>query len=403
MQNFLFPSLLELENGIHFFSTKGTRDIHQLQQSVGLWKRLSVMGSFCSYFALSTKWWRDRFLLPLLIESSLHYLEKMRIGAWRRKDEECLRIAATFFLSEEVQKNLQGKASPVMLEFLSGELPSFLQQRELFRTESQQLGLKHENGSWHQNELFSQYCDRMKRRLESTCSQQQPEIVEQKAKHITPMLKKTPLLSEASLCLLKSMKEKNAKLLHEVYDLQQQVLRHKKQSFLLRVEAQKLYEESILLEQRIISLAIALEELATHLPDENMLFLFGTISELETTLRDYEESLQACAEEKDVICSELLLEVADGAKIRKKLLYVLKNLTTRLASIELISEHTSMRELQKKLIAQGQSSITECRNGLTRLPGLLFPLCKIEEYVEDIEQLCRAFSEENNRERSSKK
>lgn len=401
MQNFIFPSLLEVENGIHFFSTKGKRDIQQLKHSVGLWKRIPSMGTLSSFLAGSTDWWVYRFLLPILIDTSLYYVEKMRLGDWKRKDEERLHVLVSFLLLDEVQKQLTGKASPLLLEFIFGEVPSFWQQRDLFRKEAILVGLKHENCSWHQHESFLQYCERMKKRV--SYSHHKVGTEESKQKHIVPIPEEQPVLSKRSLSLLKTMKERNKELCAEVYDLKQQVLRHKRNCFLVRLEAADLYSRSIELEQRVIVLAIRLEELVTTVPDEALLFMFHSTKELEEALGVHEDALQACLEEKQSIVGLLEHEVAELAKIRKQLLYRVKNLTGRLDSIERIGEHTSLKELSEQLIAKGHSAVAEFRASLTRLPGVVVPLSQVEKYIEDIVLLCHDFFEENRRELEKKK
>lgn len=406
MNDFLFPSLLELEKGIHFFSAKGSRDFQQLKECPGLWKRISVMGTFCSYFAPSTEWWTHRFLLPILLQASFHYLEKMRGGTWKRKDEDRLYVVFNFVRKEAFQKQLQAHASKDLVEFLSKEAPSFWRQRELFRSECFQLGIKAENCSWHQNEFFSQYCERMRTKLSSHALESRASRLVSSAatlKQKESLEKKRQFLFDKLLSRVKALKEKCLKTLARVSELKILVFRHKKQVFLVRVAADGLYRESLLLEHKIISLAIQLEELVTRLPDEAMLFLFESPEELERSLQQDEEAFLLVQEGMQTISSELTVETIELAKVRKNLNHILKELTHRLHAIERITHPYGMKELQEKLIEKGSRAINDCRNGLTRLPGLLFPLQQLEGYIEDIVQLCQAFLQESVKKEIGKK
>lgn len=397
-QSCSFPSLFELEKGIHFFVDEHERTVSQLQEYPTLWQRLPRFGKVMAYVAITSDWWAHRFLLPILLSSSSHYLEKMRLGSWRRKDEERFKTIALFVSSKEVQRDFNEFSSRELLTFLSHDLPSFWQKRELFRKECLASGLKYENCSWHPNELFGAYCERLEEKIASFVKGQSESAKRLEQQKEEESLRRQHNVLQKMRLVARTMRVKIGQLLKETAELKKQIQRQKRQSFLLRFDDQESYQEVLLLEQRTLDLDISLEEMLSRVPDELFSVFCTSKEELESSLQQDEERVGFLLQEKKELEEELEAIREKSNKMRKKLTHALNELSEKLDRIELTETSTLGRRIQDALIEKGHKAIAECRSGLLKLPGLLFPLHTIEEYVDEIVSLCRSiFLEERKR------
>lgn len=403
----MYPSLFEIEKAVRSYCRESL-SIKKLKESEWVWNKLPCLAKLLS--PLSNKWkrWSTYFLLPLLVEGCLHHLDRMQQGLWNKHEEDKLHVLRLFLKEPDVFEIVRSKAPGVLSQYILKESPSFWKQREFFQNACAQVGLVRENCSWLHNELYSHYVARMKKRLDTRM-----QDGEKKAqKSFSPVLhseigrkslKNEVLFSEESLIFLCKIQERVRALLDAIEEVKKQSFRVKNICFLLRMEDEESYMQTQSFESDLVNYSVFLEEMSSNLAEDVLKSQFENEVALKAYLKQEYAHVICMEEEVQQVRTKLTTQIALTEQVKKKLNNRVKALSKKLDAIILVTPPHGLRLAQDRLIGQAKQMVSEWKMGLTKLPGPLYSLVFLEEYVDSVVKVCHSFFDEFQKQQMEKK
>jgi hypothetical protein len=374
---------IHIKSAIHTYG-QDVSSLSQWKSIPWLWEKLPMTAKVLSFLGTSTtSWWRSRYVFPLLVEVSSPHLQRFKSGDWQKKEEESLTTIFHFFSS--LPPGISSVFSSQILDFLKeGIAPSFQTQRQ--KTErklaSSQLGSA--SCAWFRDETFAQYCSRMH------AISVKPSRAKTPNEEIAPMERvEEPVGTETrerGIRLLRSLevfRDTTGKLLSSV---KESTVR----SFPLRLECCSAVLSLQELQEEIMTLLIAVEGTMTKVvepgsgAEKEVLQIFRSIEKAERNFSGTLSSIQSRAKS--------LFSQIESA--RSFVYHKLQHITSSLDHVPLLPASNTFRPHQSRLIRTARDLIKKFRLGLTRGPGPMIPLERLEKEVLALSDLAKAFHRE---------
>ena len=377
------PTLYELEQAILCYSAPPSSQGALPWSSMGwLWGQLSLVAKIASRVGVSgTEWWKERYILPLLLAAAMPHLQRYEAGEWTRTEEESLRHCFLLF-APYVSKG-PSFFSPALARFLSDTPPSFIAERDGML--SRLVGGK--NTFWARGETFAHYQTRLRSLMKRSPMPLRPVVEEERVPHVV-----AEPVTEATREKLRKLLAELTQVKEEVARLSDQIDHDVAHAFPFRLEAGDLLTDVQKSKEETTSILLYIDDALLYLSDH----LVGGVSNSQLS-RLIQEEERALADYRPAIAALARMEKAHSAsieEIRATSTHRLHQLTRRLDHVPMLGPTHPFRSHQVQLLKTAREKLKRFRSALVKGPGPEISFFQLEQEMGKLEKLALAFYEE---------
>ena len=340
-------------------------------------ERLSIFSRFLGFFGGKGVSWQEKYLFPILAETSLPYLQQFKEGSWKVYQEAKLKALFDFFSSriDACRKFLP----PELITFLMGPTPSFFQEKA-----RAQAHCKGGICQWRRDEAYLEYKNRLQGLLGQAKPLKAPKPKTYPEETVAPLTKKTKERLDKTL-------EQLHKIRDECVECSFQVERDFSKLFPLRFEFESLVIDLQERKEALFSLLLNIE---------------GEIAKLTEMHVIAEEDQAFCLLEKENHLLQEFSSKAEGMKkglvkcrsqaqeARTSLYRCMQDLIRMIDSVAVLPKTSSFWPHQERILRMAHEKVKKFKESLSGGPGPGFSFSILEIEVNHFIDLAKQFLEE---------
>lgn len=382
-----------------------------------LWNGMTISQKCISFFGLFRyKPIRTHILFPLLLRSSVPYVQRYLDGDWRKQDEERLielmACLTTSLQNDQLQHYLTDYFSAKYVEKLTAahfELETFAALKErtvplLTRFVDSQKALQ--KTSWTRLETFSQYKERLELLVKELEKKNQWKIASEQRLIERQDPKSVFKMSEnysdteayrKRIALFQEMDRSVKQYIDHIgYMREKKLVPVLQQTALMRVEAPEILQDAKILYDVSFTLQVQGENLLESILEA----LSGYEGDLDEGV-DWQTRVDLADQELEKLGEYVALAQDSVDAIQSEVQNIAHRIDERLLRLfrlldnqPLLPSTSKLRGHQLRLIKTGREKLKQYKNCLQNIPGPFFPLGKVEQELATLIELSQEFYRE---------